>query len=60
MAESLASIVRGLVAIAAFGDALDPNVSAALRSTKVIAKDNKLKVSVTVSPEIIKAVMDEA
>lgn len=60
MAESLASIVRGLVAIAAFSDDMDPYVSAALRSTKVIVKDNKLKVSVTVSPEIIKAAMDEA
>jgi len=60
MAESLASIVRGLVAIAAFSDDMDPKFSAVLRSTKVVVKDNKLKVSVTVSPEIIKAAMDEA
>ena len=60
MAESLASIVRGLVAIAAFSDDLDPKIITTLRSTKVIVKDNKLKVSVIVSPEIIKAVMDEA
>jgi len=60
MAESLASIVRGLVAIAAFSDDMDPKIITTLRSTKVIVKDNKLKVSVTVSPEIIKAAMDEA
>ena len=60
MAESLASIVRGLVAITAFSDDLDPNLSATLRSIKVDVTDNKLKVSVIVSPEVIKAVMDEA
>ncbi|MCH7980072.1 MAG: hypothetical protein IID59_01090 [Proteobacteria bacterium] len=60
MAESLASIVRGLVAITAFSDDLDPNLSATLRSIKVDVTDNKLKVSVIVSPEVIKAAMDEA
>ena len=60
MAESMASIVRGLVAIAAFSDDMDPKLTATLRSIKVDVKDNKLKVSVTVSPEVIKAAMDEA
>ena len=60
MAESLASIVRGLVAIAAFSDDMDPKIITTLRSIKVDVKNNKLKVSVTVSPEIIIAAMDEA
>lgn len=51
MAESLASIVRGLIALTAFSDDMDPDVANFLSSTKVDVNDNMLTVSVTVSPE---------
>lgn len=60
MAESLASIVRGLVALMAFSDDMDPEISQFLRSTKVNVSDNMLKVSVTVSPEAVVSALDDA
>ena len=60
MAESLASIVRGLIALAAFSDDMEPEVTNFLKSTKVNVNDNMLKVSVTVSPEEIVSALDDA
>ena len=60
MAESLASIGRGLIALAAFSDDMEPAVTNFLRSTKVNVNDNMLKVSVTVSPEEIVSALDDA
>ena len=59
-AESMASIVRGLVALMAFSDDMDPEISNFLRSTKVSVSDNMLKVSVTVSPEAVVMALDDA
>ena len=60
MAESLASIVRGLVALMAFSDDMDPEITNFLRSTKVNVTDNMLKISVTVSPEAVVLALDDA
>ena len=60
MAESLASIVRGLVALVAFSDDMEPEISEFLRNTKVNVSDNMLKVSVTVSPEAVVSALDDA
>lgn len=59
-AESMASIVRGLVALTAFSDDMDPEISNFLRSMKINVSDNMLKVSVTVSPEAIVMALDDA
>jgi len=59
-AESMASIVRGLVALMAFSDDMDPEISNFLRSTKVNVSGNMLKVSVTVSPEAVVMALDDA
>jgi len=59
-AESMASIVRGLLALTAFSDDMDPEISNFLRSTKVNVTDNMLKVSVTVSPEAVVMALDDA
>ena len=58
-AESLASIVRGLIALAAFSDEIEPEISDILSSTKVDVKENRLKISVTLSPETLVAALEE-
>ena len=60
MAQSLASIVRGLIALSAFSDDMEPEIAEFLRSTKVDVLDNLLKVSVTLSPEIVVSALEEA
>lgn len=60
MAQSLASIVRGLIALSAFSDDMEPEIAEFLRSTKVDVVDNMLKVSVTLSPEIVVSALEEA
>ncbi len=60
MAQSLASIVRGLIALSAFSDDIEPEIAEFLRSTKVDVQDNLLKVSVTLSPEVVLSALEEA
>lgn len=60
MAESLASIVRGLLALVAFSDDVEPEVAEFLRSTKVDVNDTSLKVSVTLAPEVVISALEEA
>jgi len=60
MAESLASIVRGLIALQAFSDDMDPDVSSFLRGTRVDVDNKLLKISVALAPEVIAAVLDDA
>jgi len=60
MAQSLASIVRGLIALSAFSDDMEPEIADFLRSTNVDVEDNLLKVSVTLSPEVIVSALEEA
>ncbi len=60
MAESLASIARGLIALQAFSDDIEPAITEFLRGTKVSVKDNVLKVSITLTPEALVAALHEA
>ena len=60
MAESLASIVRGLIALTAFSADMEPEISNFLKSTKVSVTDNMLKVSVTLSPDALVSALDDA
>jgi hypothetical protein len=60
MADSMASIVRGLIALGMFSDDMEPEVAEFLRSTKVDVDDKVLKVSVTLSPEVLTSALDEA
>ena len=60
MAQSLASIVRGLIALQAFSDDMDPDISAFLRGTRVDVDNRLLKISVALAPDILAAVLDDA
>ena len=53
MAESLASVARGLISLVAFDDSMDAEAVAVLQSTKIQAKGNSLNLSVAVDPALI-------
>lgn len=59
MAESLASIVRGLISLTIFSDDMDPEIAEFLQGTSVDVDGSKLKVSVSVDPEMLIAVLDD-
>lgn len=60
MAESLASIVRGLIALQAFSEDMDPDIASLLNGTRVDVDSNLLKISVAITPESLKTILDEA
>jgi hypothetical protein len=58
MADSLASIVRGLISLQVFNDELDPEIASLLQNTTVETVGNALTIKITLDPEIIIAVID--
>jgi len=59
MAESLASIVRGLISLTMFSDDMDPDIAGFLQGTSVDVDGSKLKISVAVDPEMLIAALDD-
>lgn len=53
MAESLASIVRGLISLQVFNDDLDPAIAAFLQSTTVDVDGGRLRVKVALDPKVV-------
>lgn len=53
MAESLASVARGLISLASLDDSMDAQTAAALKGTKVEAKGNSLNLSLAVDPALV-------
>jgi len=58
MADSLASIVRGLISLQIFNEDLDPKVASFLQSLSVDVDDTTLKLSLTVEPELLVATLE--
>jgi hypothetical protein len=58
MADSLASIVRGLISLQVFNDGLDPEISEFLQNTTVSVKDKTLTVKVVLDPEVVVAAIE--
>jgi len=58
MADSLASIVRGLISLQIFNDDMDPEVAEFLQNTSVDVEDNTLKISVALDPEVVVAAIE--
>ena len=58
MADSLASIVRGLISLQVFNDDLDPEFAEFLQNTSVEVDDNRLTLKVALDPEIVVAAID--
>ena len=59
MAESLASVARGLISLVSFNDDMDDEAVAILRSTKVEAKGNSLSLSLAVDPSLVVSTLSE-
>jgi len=59
MANSIASIVRGLISLQAFNDDMDPEVSAVLQTAKVDVVDNVLKLSLALDPETVVSALED-
>ena len=53
MAESLASVARGLLSLVAFDDSMDAETMAALQGTRVEAKGNSLSLSLAVDAGLV-------
>ncbi|MDH3338074.1 MAG: hypothetical protein OEM76_09660, partial [Gammaproteobacteria bacterium] len=58
MADSLASIIRGLISLQIFNADMDPKVAQFLQSTTVDVADNTLKISVALDPEVVVAAIE--
>ncbi|MDH3351703.1 MAG: hypothetical protein OEM51_09150, partial [Gammaproteobacteria bacterium] len=58
MADSLASIVRGLISLQVFNDDLDPEIASFLQNTSVDVNDNRLTVKVALDPDMVVAALD--
>jgi len=59
MANSLASIVRGLISLQAFNDDMDPEVSSVLQSTTVDVAGSTLKLSLAIDPETVVSALED-
>lgn len=59
MANSLASIVRGLISLQVFDEDMDPEVSKLLQSTNVDVDGATLQIEVTMDPETVVGVLDD-
>jgi hypothetical protein len=58
MAESLASIVRGLISLQVFNDDMEPEIANFLQNTSVDVEDTKLTISVALDPEVVVAAIE--
>ncbi len=59
MAESLASIARGLISLAAFSDDLEPHVAEMLQGTNVGVEQNSLTISLAMDPNAFVTMLDD-
>ena len=59
MAESLASIVRGLISLTMFSEDMNPTVSKFLQDTTVDVDGSSLKIRVALDPEAVVAALDD-
>ena len=57
MADSLASVARGLISLVSFDDSMDDDAIAVLQSTKVEAKGNSLNLSLAIDPSLVVATL---
>ena len=59
MANSLASIVRGLIGLQAFNDEMDTEIAAVLQSTKVDVSGSTLKLSLSLDPDTVVSALED-
>ena len=59
MAESLASVARGLISLASFDDSMPAGAAAMLRDIRIEANDNSLDISLAVDPALLVRTLDD-
>ena len=59
MAESLASIVRGLISLAMFSEDMDPEVAEFLMGTTVDVDGSALNIRLALDPESVVVALDD-
>lgn len=59
MAESLASIVRGLISLAMFSEDMDPEVAEFLKGTTVAVDGSSLNIKLALDPESVVVALDD-
>ncbi|MCH9695468.1 MAG: hypothetical protein K0U72_13230 [Gammaproteobacteria bacterium] len=59
MADSLASVVRGLISLLSFSDELEADAAELLRSTRVRADGNSLSISLAVDSDLVVTTLSE-
>ncbi len=59
MANSIASIIRGLIGLQAFNDDMDPDMAAVLQSTTVDVAGNTLKISLALEPDTVVSALED-
>jgi biopolymer transport protein ExbD len=58
MADSLASIVRGLISLQIFNDDLDPGIASLLQNTRVDTDGTALTIKISMDPEAVMEIID--
>ena len=53
MAQSLASVARGLVSLVAFSDDMDAEMVALVQGTKIEAEGRNLIISLAIDPDLV-------
>lgn len=59
MAQSLASVVRGLISLVSFDDEMDAEAVKVLQGTKVEAKGNALSISMAIDPQLVVSTLSD-
>ena len=59
MAESLASIVRGLISLAMFSEDMDPDIAQMLQGTSVAVNGSSLSIKLALDPERVVATLED-
>lgn len=59
MAQSLASVARGLISLTAFSDDMEADAISVLQGTKVEAKGNNLTISLAIDPELVVSTLND-
>ena len=58
MANSMASIIRGLIGLQIFDDEMDPEMATVLQSTQVDVSGNELKISLALEPDTVVSALE--
>lgn len=59
MAQSIGSIINGLIALQAFNDELDPEIVSLLQNTKVEVKDSTLSINTVIDPKDVMTILED-